>query len=427
MANTSSDLHPQLLGSIKIPNHLLKNSSGLSCDIGGTLAKFAYYAKKSESKDETTTLNLVAFTRENIDEGLQYIKNNFLSVADDNWKKVKVTTTGIGSFQYKEKLIKVLDIEPKVLENLLESDCFVKSLEVLGKHLKPGELLEKMRKSDRIELYKWQQLMVKMLDAAKASGSLKTNMEIQIPTDMTNPEEEKEDNETIQFPCVVMMLGSGGALFQVGEDGKYTFMNVLNQAGRMFTGLGRLLTGAKTFDDLMSLAERGNSDNVDTMTHDLGAVKETSTPETDDSDPKSAKQAIEKSEATKKDSNENTETFDFYESMVDEQPNQLVYSFGKCVSKDKDDFKTEDIARTLLSNMCLSLVQMSVVSAQASGLHNLYICGNFISHPLIRQEISKASTAALKMNSAKNGPMNLSFVNHGGYLGAIGALLFAQE
>ncbi len=40
-------------------------------------------------------------------------------------------------------------------------------------------------------------------------------------------------------------------------------------AGRSFLGLGTILTGAKTYEELMSLAEKGNNSNLDMTTMDI--------------------------------------------------------------------------------------------------------------------------------------------------------------
>ncbi|CAH1779407.1 unnamed protein product [Owenia fusiformis] len=402
MASTleDSEYTPPLIGTITVPSKVLRKSSGISCDIGGSLAKFVYFSNEDQKTgdDGKTTLNLVSFPKDRIDDGLSYINKCFTTrVTMGDWRDEKITTTGIGAYQYKKKLSEALKVETENIENMVETDCFIKTLQLLGRTVPRAELMNDVDEEAQEQMKKLVEMMFKMMEDLKASGQLKEGMEFPIDEQLVSDTQKgtgaSADDLAVHYPCAVCMIGSGAAVLKLEEDGTYSMVDMTNLAGKTFLGLGSLLTGAKTFEELISLAENGSSENVDIMTSDLRS-------EETDSDIYSA----------------------FTHSM-----DVLLYSFGKSTNKDLGDFKKEDIARCLLANMCQILTQTAQSGAAGNGLKHIYFCGSFIGHELVIREMSKAISHRAMLNPQVNLKLDYGFVKHGGYLGAIGALLFAQE
>ncbi|CAH1779408.1 unnamed protein product [Owenia fusiformis] len=391
---------PTLTETIKVPSKVLRKSSGISCDIGGSLAKFVYFSKEDQATgdDGKTTLNLVSFPRDRIDDGLSYINKCFTSrVTMGDWRDEKITTTGIGAYQYKKKLSEALKVETDKMDNLMESNCFMKTLQLLGRTVPRAELVNDVDEEAQEQIKKLVGLMFKMMEDLKASGQLKEGMESPLDEQLVSETQKgivaSADDLAIHYPCAVCVIGSGAAVLKLEEDGTYSMLEMSNLAGKTFLGLGALLTGAKTFEELISLAENGSSENVDTMSSDL------------------------RSEDTNNDAY----------SALTHSMDVLLYSFGKSTNKDLGDFKKEDIARCLLANMCQILTQTAQSGAAVNGLKHIYFCGSFIGHELVRREMSKAISNRAMSNPQVYLKLNYGFVKYGGYLGAIGALLFAQE
>ena len=71
------------------------------------------------------------------------------------------------------------------------------------------------------------------------------------------------------FPYLLVTIGSGVSVLKVEAEDKFTRIGGTATGGGTFWGLGKLLTGAKDFDELLSLAEQGDHRNVDMLVKDI--------------------------------------------------------------------------------------------------------------------------------------------------------------
>ncbi|CAH1791811.1 unnamed protein product [Owenia fusiformis] len=406
----SNDMYKlELSSTLILPKSLFTESAGFACDIGGSLAKFVYFI--SDTDQDSVTVHLDTFPRENLDDGLKYIQENFVKPAGEKWNKNNILTCGVGSYHFMYKLEDAFNT--KGIKNINE-DCFGEAFVKLAKLLSTEEVVEGLNSKVMQE----EAAVVQCLQ--DQNKKFKTS-----PTGDTKPMAEQDpyfhpfpdaaevvkmyaEVEAIKLPCAIMFIGSGGGVLKLFEDSSYHVLQMWPSTGKYLIGMGKILTGAKTFDDLMELAEKGDSTKVDTVLGDI-MQKNCEKPNTKTED-------------------------DIYAKFMDDVNNMdnsnienaVVFTFGKVVDKDIGDFRKEDIARAFVSHACKEMVIVSRLAAASGGATQLIYVGSTVSHPLIQAEMSKwCIHNALDNHRTMN--VRCAFLKNSGYYGAIGALLKAQN
>lgn len=77
----------------------------------------------------------------------------------------------------------------------------------------------------------------------------------------------------VVFPYLLVNIGSGVSILKVISEDKYERIGGTATGGGTFWGLGSLLTGGtvKEFDELLSMAEKGDHRHVDMLVRDIYA------------------------------------------------------------------------------------------------------------------------------------------------------------
>ncbi|CAG7723162.1 unnamed protein product, partial [Allacma fusca] len=70
------------------------------------------------------------------------------------------------------------------------------------------------------------------------------------------------------FPYLLVNIGSGVSILKVDSEEQYNRIGGTATGGGTFWGLGSLLTGKTSFDELLDLAEIGDHRNVDMLVQD---------------------------------------------------------------------------------------------------------------------------------------------------------------
>jgi type II pantothenate kinase len=102
---------------------------------------------------------------------------------------------------------------------------------------------------------------------------------------------------------------------------------------------------------------------------------------------------------------------------------KIASSFGKVfkkgVQQSQDNFKSGDIAKSLLFMVSNNIGQIAYLNAKQHDLKRIYFGGCFIrGHPITMNTLSYA------INFWSNGDMKALFLRHEGHLGATGAVSF---
>ncbi|KAK2173507.1 hypothetical protein NP493_870g00003 [Ridgeia piscesae] len=154
----------------------------------------------------------------------------------------------------------------------------------------------------------------------------------------------------------------------IGGPGSISAVDMSATGGCTFVGLGRLLTRSnKTFLELIDLAKQGDQRKVDICGNDLK-------PDVDQGD--------------------------VYTAIATDLS---VCHFGKALTNPESEFKDADLLASLLKTICTDLIRATRLNAQVNQIEKVYIAGNFV-------------------NNDHNAP-DIRFLRHGGYMGAIGAMM----
>ncbi|KAK2977505.1 hypothetical protein RJ640_016133, partial [Escallonia rubra] len=184
------------------------------------------------------------------------------------------------------------------------------------------------------------------------------------------------------YPYLLVNIGSGVSMIKVDGDGVYERVSGTSIGGGTFWGLGNLLTKCKSFDELLELSHQGNNRVIDMLVGDIyGGM-------------------------------------DY--SKIGLSSTAIASSFGKAISENKEieDYRPEDVARSLLRMISNNIGQISYLNALRFGLKRIFFGGFFI-----RGHAYTMDTIAVAVNFWSKGEAKAMFLRHEGFLGAMGAFM----
>ncbi|XP_050206824.1 pantothenate kinase 1 isoform X2 [Mercurialis annua] len=182
------------------------------------------------------------------------------------------------------------------------------------------------------------------------------------------------------YPYLLVNIGSGVSMIKVEGDDKFERVSGTSVGGGTFWGLGQLLTKCKSFDELLELSHRGNNRMIDMLVGDIYG---------------------------------GTDYSKFGLSST-----TIASSFGKVISgnKELEDYKPEDVARSLLRMISNNIGQISYLNALRFGLKRIFFGGFFI-----RGHSYTMDTISVAVHFWSKGEAKAMFLRHEGFLGALGA------
>jgi len=189
------------------------------------------------------------------------------------------------------------------------------------------------------------------------------------------------------YPYMIVIIGTGVSVLRVDGLGKHERISGSSIGGGTYWGLCRLLTDVEDYESVLNLAERGKSSKVDMMVGDIYGKK--------------------------------VDALDKLGLPAD----VVASSFGKLIAKPEPaaGLKQEDIARALLLMVTNNIGQVAYLNAQLHKTKHIYFVGNFLRHNKISQQ-----RLAYAINYWSKGKMEALFLEHEGYLCALGAYLIHQ-
>eukprot|EP00123_Amoebidium_parasiticum_P016109 comp23291_c3_seq1/m.38208 comp23291_c3_seq1/g.38208 ORF comp23291_c3_seq1/g.38208 comp23291_c3_seq1/m.38208 type:complete len:827 (-) comp23291_c3_seq1:535-3015(-) len=226
--------------SIELPSNLSQpsNVTAIFLDIGGSLAKVAYYSKKvgrrhsisigQESEiaagDSYGRLHFCKFQTKEINDMVDFVKNKLLK---GNQQVATITATGGGAYKYVDLIQRELGVT-MVQED--EMECVVAGANFLLRKI-PEEAFTYNKYADP-------------------------------------PTRFQRVGDRI-FPYMLVNIGSGVSMIKVEGPYKWKRIGGTSLGGGTFWGLCSLLTKAKGFDDALELCTKGNGANVDMLVGDI--------------------------------------------------------------------------------------------------------------------------------------------------------------
>ncbi|XP_005102785.1 4'-phosphopantetheine phosphatase [Aplysia californica] len=364
--------HKSYAKSIDLPTekafHNICNAKRFAIDIGGSLAKVAY---SSLVKKKSTMV---------FDEPESYGSNKgaIYNVSETDQECVRLHFV-----KFETKYIETcLDF---IQANLIQSkECMVnKVIKVTGggaykyTDLVSGKLGVQVDKEDEIECL------------IEGCNFLLKNIPDEAFSYMRhgNPEYRFQGVDSDIFPYLLVNIGSGVSLCKVESESKFERIGGTSMGGGTFWGMGSLLTSAREFDELLELAEQGDHKSVDMLVKDI---------------------------------------YGGNYGAIGLGADVIASSFGKAARSPRDtsvqQFKKEDVARSLLLCISNDIGQIAYLQAKLHGVKKIYFGGFFIrGHPFTMH------TMTFAINFWSKGEIQALFLRHEGYLCAIGAFLKGME
>lgn len=239
------------------------------------------------------------------------------------------------------------------------------------------------------------------------------------------------------YPYLLVNIGSGVSMIKVSGPQQFERIGGSSLGGGTLWGLLALLTGAKTFDDMLGMASRGDNTNVDMLVGDIygggyekiglkattiassfGKVfKKATAPEGGESAADGAEREGEVYEA---------DEVDEVDGAANGAANGAdtagdVAEASTSTTAPLARFAAEDISRSLLYMVSNNIGQIAYLQAQNHGLKHIYFGGSFI-----RGHAQTMHTLSFGMRYWSKGTKKAYFLRHEGYLGAVGAFLRRQ-
>jgi len=399
-----------------VPADMARRFKGLSFDIGNSVAKFVY--KSKEDKEELNSsdgeyghFHLVSFPLRELSTALNYVRQNAAITREDGeTERPTVCTTGVGCTQHGKLICDALDVK---LQQLTEFDCFVKSFTYLASRMPRSEFLEPFLDeaiTGVVEKAKKRYAMIKKMIDLGMSNAVDTNENAFMagfelatgkPREADLPARNlpfMEVNPDI-YPCLLAMCGSGFVFYKVDRDGSFKIVDQSNRGGRTFHGLGKQLTGYRTFSELIEAASKGSQRGLDQFNDEL--VRNLACADGDDS------------------------MYNMFAAHAQESPD-LSFCFGKAVDSVTGEFKREDLACALLNCHVLDLVQSVQLISHCHSVKHIFFSGGYCSSPLVRSIITTeyAKRNLILLSLGLSGPfVPIDFIKPGLHLGALGCVI----
>jgi type II pantothenate kinase len=250
----------------------------------------------------------------------------------------------------------------------------------------------------------------------------------------TDPMHFVEPSENV-YPYLLVNIGSGVSFLKVHGPRKYERVGGTSLGGGTLWGLLSLLTGARTFDEMLDLASQGDNAKVDMLVGDIYGtdygkigLKSTTIASSFGKVFRKKRQAEQEAEDSGGQRHKDQQHH-HHQQHADHPPSSPSApsehsepSLHPELSHDESSpFTAADISVSLLYAISNNIGQIAFLQSQIHGLSHIYFGGSFIrGHPQTMNTLSYA----IKFWS--KGAKQAYFLRHEGYLGAVGAFLKRQ-
>ncbi|TAQ85498.1 hypothetical protein B7494_g6188 [Chlorociboria aeruginascens] len=358
---------------IRLPNHTAVVSH-IAVDIGGSLAKLVYFSREPHSQEPGGRLNFMNFETDRIDDCVEFMRQLKIKQQKLNGSKPSelcVMATGGGAYKFYDKIREGLGVD--VLRED-EMECLIIGLDFFITEI-PREVF--------------------------------TYSEM-------DPMHFAEPRSDI-YPYLLVNIGSGVSMIKVSGPRAYQRVGGTSLGGGTLWGLLSLLTGARTFDDMLGMAERGDNSKVDMLVGDIygtdyGKIGLKSS---------TIASSFGKVFRMKREAEREAEDSGGLTNGDEESAAQSASS--KDPSPSSPPFSAADVSRSLLYAISNNIGQIAYLQSEKHSLSTIYFGGSFI-----RGHRQTINTLSYAIKFWSGGEKKAYFLRHEGYLGAVGAFLKRQ-
>ncbi|ETI27558.1 pantothenate kinase [Cladophialophora carrionii CBS 160.54] len=351
---------------IRLPHHT-DVVSHVAVDIGGSLAKLVYFSRETGSMHGGGRLNFLNFETDRIDlciDFIQELKKTQLKLNGSTPQELCVMATGGGAYKFYNRMKEVLHVDV-VQED--EMECLI----IAGLDFFITEIPREVFTYSEEE----------PMQFAEARADI--------------------------YPYLLVNIGSGVSMVKVSGPREFQRVGGTSLGGGTFWGILSLLTGARTFDEMLRLAEKGDNAGVDMLVGDIygGGYSKIGLKSTTIA---STFGKVFRMKRLAERHAEDGEGLFNGDDLSDDQEMQ-------------GHFKIEDMARSLLYAISNNIGQIAYLQSEKHNLRHIYFGGSFI-----RGHTQTMNTLSYAIKFWSKGEKQAYFLRHEGYLGAVGAFLKRQ-
>jgi len=233
-----------------------------------------------------------------------------------------------------------------------------------------------------------------------------------------------EDPRSDIYPYLLVNIGSGVSMIKVSGPRAYQRVGGTSLGGGTLWGLLSLLTGARTFDDMLGMAERGDNTKVDMLVGDIYGTDYGKIGLKNSTIASSFGKVFKmKREAEREAEDSGGLVNGDADSQSASQPSSLASLDGAPPSSrsSMSSFSGADVSRSLLYAISNNIGQIAYLQSEKHSLSTIYFGGSFI-----RGHRQTMNTLSYAIKFWSNGEKRAYFLRHEGYLGAVGAFLKRQ-
>ncbi|ROT34702.1 fumble-domain-containing protein [Sodiomyces alkalinus F11] len=411
---------------IRLPNHHAVVSH-IAVDIGGSLIKLVYFSREAHSREPGGRLNFINFETDHIDDCLEFmrhIKDKQQRLNGSQPGALCVMATGGGAYKFYDKIRDVLGVDV-IRED--EMECLIIGLDFFITEI-PREVF--------------------------------TYSE-------TDPMHFESPSDDI-YPYLLVNIGSGVSMLKVSGPRQFDRVGGTSLGGGTLWGLLSLLTGARSFDEMLDAAERGDNTKVDMLVGDIygtdygkiglksttiassfGKVfrmkREAESAAEDNGGLRNTDDQHRREREREQEQKQNHHPHHHHHHPLHRQhhdnPDQngeisaegnltvpsppetdpAATASSSCDGGEEPPFTAADISRSLLYAISNNIGQIAFLQSQIHNLSHIYFGGSFI-----RGHRQTINTLSYAIKFWSQGRKQAYFLRHEGYLGSVGAFLKRQ-
>lgn len=350
----------------------------IAIDIGGTLAKVVYSPLFSNK------LYFHTVETEKIDEFILLLHSIIKRYNKGNYSTTQITATGGGAFKFYDQLENEFSKLSHSIIQLDEMECLIKGVDFFIHEV-----------NDEVFTYNDQ-------DGSQIIDRI--------------------DKEKRVYPYMLVNIGSGVSILKVTSPNEFTRVGGSSLGGGTLWGLLSLITGAKTYDQMLNWAQEGDNSQVDMLVGDIYGTGYNKIGLKSSSIASSFGKVFQDRRnnipgATL--SNSNSEVMLHAMDGID---STLATTSTKDIQDTNKRFKNQDICKSLLYAISNNIGQIAYLQAKIHHVQTIYFGGSYI-----RGHLTTMNTLSYAINFWSECTKKAFFLKHEGYLGAMGAFLKSSE
>ncbi|GMM38683.1 pantothenate kinase [Saccharomycopsis crataegensis] len=459
----------------------------IGIDIGGTLAKVAYFTKNKNDDKCGGMLKFFKIETEKINEFINYLQRLIVTIEIENGiiqidrskdmeyyirnfknHAISVFGTGGGSILFQNKLAQELHLS----KNDPQNDTINHRHTATAPFIKAKDEMESLIVGLNFLIHNIPNEVFVYDD--NTDLKIEDERKLKYINFLDNDQQQLADSI---YPYLLVNIGSGVSMIKVTGPRSFIRIGGSSIGGGTLWGILSLLTNAKTYDDMLTMASNGDNANVDMLVGDIygasynkiglksttiassfGKVFKTVTGKMDggynkndesvygseyddglnntsalslsseDSasvitgrDDNQYNDDIKASQSPQTPSNERSDSTSNNNGYYHQQEVENVYpSLSQFQRLSK--FRQSDISKSFLYAVSNNIGQIAYLQASKYKLKKIFFAGSFI-----RNHLQTIITLSYAINFWSQGEKQAYFLRHEGYLGAIGAFLSAYE